>query len=271
MEETTENLTVDLEDEGVVVNKDYDALFHKPQINSVTLEDNKTLTELGIQPAGDYVVPSDLDAYYTKSQMDITLSTKANTTDIPTDNSQLANGAGYATKTYVDAEIEATIDIPPQTIMELKELAENLDDIAMKNEIPTKTSELTNDSNYATTSQIPTKISDLQNDSDFTTVNFVSHYVAANNPKVKNITLLTSGWVQNQTTELYEYTITDSDVTANHFIDLTGTIENQILDGCEVQSYAGYYIIRTTKLPESNINATVKIELTNPVVNTGGE
>ena len=35
--------------------------------------------------------------------------------------------------------------------------------------VPTKTSELTNDSNFATTSDIPTKTSDLQNDSNFAT------------------------------------------------------------------------------------------------------
>lgn len=36
-------------------------------------------------------------------------------------------------------------------------------------EVPTKTSDLTNDSNFATTSDIPTKTSDLQNDSNFAT------------------------------------------------------------------------------------------------------
>lgn len=38
-----------------------------------------------------------------------------------------------------------------------------------KNSIPTKTSELINDSNFATTSAIPTKTSDLTNDSNYTT------------------------------------------------------------------------------------------------------
>lgn len=39
--------------------------------------------------------------------------------------------------------------------------------------IPSKTSELTNDSNYANTSQIPTKNSQLQNDSEYTTMGAV--------------------------------------------------------------------------------------------------
>ena len=40
---------------------------------------------------------------------------------------------------------------------------------ANKSEIPTKTSQLTNDSSFATTSQIPTKTSELTNDSSFAT------------------------------------------------------------------------------------------------------
>ena len=39
----------------------------------------------------------------------------------------------------------------------------------ISSKIPTKTSQLQNDSNYATTSQLPSKTSQLTNDSDFTT------------------------------------------------------------------------------------------------------
>lgn len=45
--------------------------------------------------------------------------------------------------------------------------------ISNKPSIPTKTSELTNDSNYATTGDIPTKNSQLQNDSKYTTMSDV--------------------------------------------------------------------------------------------------
>ena len=39
----------------------------------------------------------------------------------------------------------------------------------ISSKVPTKTSQLQNDSNYATTSQLPSKTSQLTNDSDFTT------------------------------------------------------------------------------------------------------
>ena len=43
------------------------------------------------------------------------------------------------------------------------------DTVALKNEIPTKTSNLTNDSNFATVSQIPTKLSQIENDAGYIT------------------------------------------------------------------------------------------------------
>lgn len=48
---------------------DYDYLDNRPQINSVTLTGNKSLSDLGIQPVGDYVtnanLTSTLSDYYT--------------------------------------------------------------------------------------------------------------------------------------------------------------------------------------------------------------
>lgn len=50
---------------------------------------------------------------------------------------------------------------------QIQTINETLPTLATKEEIPTKVSELQNDSNYATVSQIPTKTSDLDNDSGF--------------------------------------------------------------------------------------------------------
>lgn len=49
------------------------------------------------------------------------------------------------------------------------------DNISNQPSIPTKTSDLTNDSNYATTGDIPTKNSQLQNDSKYTTMTAVEN------------------------------------------------------------------------------------------------
>lgn len=39
---------------------DYEKAYNKPSINNVFLEGNKTLKELGIQPAGDYILKSEI-------------------------------------------------------------------------------------------------------------------------------------------------------------------------------------------------------------------
>ena len=89
---------------------DYDILINKPQINNIELIGNKTLEELNIQPAGDYVVNETLTEY-------------AKTENIPTLVSQLENDTGYLVES-------------------------SLDNYATKEEIPTLTSQLTNDSNF---------------------------------------------------------------------------------------------------------------------------
>ena len=50
------------------------------------------------------------------------------------------------------------------------------DELALKSELPTKTSDLTNDSGFITSSDIPTKTSELTNDSDFITSTQVEPY-----------------------------------------------------------------------------------------------
>lgn len=49
---------------------DYSELSNKPQINNVTLSGNKSLNDLGIQPAGNYITKAvnDLENYYKKTE-----------------------------------------------------------------------------------------------------------------------------------------------------------------------------------------------------------
>lgn len=73
---------------------DYDLLDNRPSINSVLLTGNKTLAQLGIQPAGDYATSTGVTAaltnYYTKSQTD----------------TQISNAlSGNATQTWVTSQL----------------------------------------------------------------------------------------------------------------------------------------------------------------------
>lgn len=65
---------------------DYSTLNNKPQINGIELIGNKSLTELGIQAAGDYLIEADLTGY-------------AKTSEIPTATSDLTNDSGFITNT----------------------------------------------------------------------------------------------------------------------------------------------------------------------------
>lgn len=80
----------------------YEELNNLPKINNITLRDNKTLDELGIQPKGEYALKSEL----------------------PTKTSQLTNDSGFLTE------------------------HQDLNDYALKSEIPDV-------SNYALKSEIP--------------------------------------------------------------------------------------------------------------------
>ena len=138
----------------------YGDLTGKPQINGVTLVDNKTSKELNLYGTGNeppYPVTSvnGQTGAVVLSAADV--GALPNTTVIPDKTSQLDNDSGYITDSALTG-------------------------YAKKTEIPTKTSELTNDSGYITnvalepyakTVDIPTKTSQLNNDSGYITANDV--------------------------------------------------------------------------------------------------
>ena len=171
----------------------YGDLTGKPQINGVTLVDNKTSKELNLYGTGNappYPVTSvngqtgdvtievggNVDSVNGKTGVVVLnaadVGALPNTTVIPDKTSQLDNDSGYITNSA-------------------------LTDYAKKTEIPTKTSELTNDSGYITnvalepyakTVDIPTKTSQLNNDSG---------YITANDIPVKSVDGATGNVVTN--------------------------------------------------------------------------
>lgn len=112
---------------------------------------------------------ADLSNYYTKEQTNDKIAQAIVGGDVALDD--------YAKKAYVDEAI-ANIDIPEV----------DLTNYATKEEIPTKTSQLTNDSNfltehqslenYAKKSEIPTKTSQLSNDSSYASEEYVAQKIA---------------------------------------------------------------------------------------------
>ena len=180
---------------------DYDNLTNKPSINGTTLSGNKTSAELGVYGTGNeplYPVTS-----VNGQTGDVVLNAESvgalpSTTKIPTATSDLDNDSGYITAAgapvqSVDGQtgevVTNAVKTTTQTLTDAQKVQARTnigagtssfsgayDDLTGKPTIPSKTSELDNDSGfitnaalepYAKTADVPTKTSQLNNDSDF--------------------------------------------------------------------------------------------------------
>lgn len=83
--------------------------------------------------------------YITETELASAISGKADTSAIPTNNNQLTNGAGYQTAADVNAIVEAVVGAAPEALNTLDELAAALGDDA--NFAATVTSELAKKAN----------------------------------------------------------------------------------------------------------------------------
>lgn len=85
--------------------------------------------------------------------------------------------------------------------------------------------------------------------------------ITATTPVYYTLTLLATDWTLNETTQKYEYNVTDSTVTEDHHITCNMSIENQNkLKDAEGDSYDGGFKIRTTELPEADITMDIAIQ-----------
>lgn len=156
---------------------DYNDLEHKPSINDVVLEGNKTLEDLGIMGSDKAYTKEEVNqALETKpdktlvdslsqkvDSLEESLNEKANTTDIPSRLSELEND--LKTKTINGQSIfgEGNIEIPggsgtggQENVIE--KIKVNGTELPVENKevnikVPTKVSELENDSNFLTKHQ----------------------------------------------------------------------------------------------------------------------
>lgn len=169
--------------------------------------------------------------------------------DLPTKTSDLTNDGSDGTSTYVEADDLATVatsgsyndlsnkpTIPTvnDATITIQRNSTNVDSFtvnASQNKsinivVPTKTSDLTNDSNFATTSQIPTKTSDLTNDGADGTSTYVeadglaavatsgSYTDLSNKPTIGNATLT----IQKNGTNVQTFT---ANATSNKTANIT--------------------------------------------------
>ena len=127
-------IELELDTDGINKYKNYKELHNKPSINGVELIDDKSLDELGIQPAGNYSTYEYFDGRFD------TVNTEINNINIDIDNTNtiLNNKANIS---YVEEELN------------LKANKIDLDTKANISDIPTRVSQLVNDEGYLTEHQ----------------------------------------------------------------------------------------------------------------------
>ena len=159
-----ENYTLTSALANVAISGDYDDLLDKPTIPTDTsdLTNNAGFVTSDTTDLSNYTLSSDLAAVATSGSYNDLYNTP-----------ELANVA-------ISGDYDDLLDKPTLAVVAS---TGDYDDLTNKPTIPTKTSELTNDSGFITNANIPSKTSDLQNDSGFIdkNVNDLTYYTLTSN------------------------------------------------------------------------------------------
>lgn len=183
----------------------YNDLTNKPSINSVTLTGNKTTADLNIKTSdldndAGFITDADIPTKTSDLTNDSGFQTAAQVSStvaaaIPTNISSFTNDAGYITAAQVgniptktsdlanDSGFITSAEAPVQSVNGYTGAVEldgtNLDYSAalsindkideVETAIPTKTSDLTNDSGFITAASVPTNVSAFSNDAGYIT------------------------------------------------------------------------------------------------------
>lgn len=140
----------------------YGSLIGKPKINNVELKGENSLTELGIQPAGNYALKTEIPTVPTK------LSEFTNDSNFQTDIQVQQAIAGKADTADVDGKLKLKADKTEVTALDTK-TTKALEGKADKThthtkdqitDMPTKLSQFTNDSKYQTDAQVAASIAE---------------------------------------------------------------------------------------------------------------
>ena len=140
----------------------YKSLIGKPKINNVELKAENTLAELGIQPAGNYALKTEIPTVPTK------LSEFTNDSDFQSGKQVQQAIAGKADTADVDEKLKLKADKTEVTALDTK-VTKALEGKADKvhthtkdqiTDMPTKLSQFANDSKYQTDTQVASAITE---------------------------------------------------------------------------------------------------------------
>lgn len=227
---------------------DYNLLDNIPSINSVKLTGNKSLSDLGIQPKGNY----------------------ASSSAIPTKVSQLTNDSGYLTSIPSEYVTETELgnkgyitSIPDEYITEDElnakkyltsvpseyitntELNSAISGKANTSDIPTKTSQLTNDSGYLT--DIPTE---YITDTELTAKGYLTSVPSTYKTKTENDALYQPKG--NYLTSVPSEYITESELSAKKYLT---SIPSEYVTETELTNKGYITSIPSEYVTDSELNA----------------
>ena len=238
---------------------DYNDLEHKPSINDVVLEGNKTLEDLGIMgfdKAYTYTKEEVNQALETKADktlvdplsqkvdsLEESLKGKANTTDIPTRLTELENDlktktingqsifgegditieGGSGSSITVDSALSGSSANPVQNMAVKAAIDAKQDkgDYALKSDIP-------DTSALASKSEIPAKTSQLVNDSGFATLSDIDEAVSGKVDRVAGKGLSTNDYTDADKTKLGK-ALTEHQSLGNYYTK--EEVDNKVAQG----------------------------------------
>ena len=184
----------------VATSGDYDDLINKPDLSVYELKSEAfsgDYNDLTNKPdLSVYAETADLGdcAYLDENELSIAYSQITGTPSIPTKTSDLTNDSGfitssaltgYATETYVDNEVDAL----DQTLATVAKTG-SYSDLSNTPSIPTKTSDLTNDSGFITNAAL-TNYVPFETVSGTKLINAGNYYSAGAEPGLTNYNMLT--------------------------------------------------------------------------------
>lgn len=183
----------------------YNDLTNKPSINSVTLTGNKTTSDLNIKTSdlvndAGFITNADIptktsdlindDGFQTAAQVSTAVAaaiptevsaftndagyiTAAQVGNIPTKTSDLDNDSGFITSAQAPVQsvngYTGTVTIDGNNVNYSAGVTVNEKIDTVENSIPTKTSDIVNDSGFITAVSIPTNVSSFNNDAGYIT------------------------------------------------------------------------------------------------------
>ena len=231
-----------------------DAVVDGFKLYQRTSQSKPTVTEYDVvYVKGDNIQHLDLVENTTNSTV-FDIDQKGGALDIPIASSSVLGGIKVGKNLTIEADGtlngKDTVEYTQGPGITIANGSISIDDtVALKNEIPTKTSDLTNDSDFATVSQIPTNVGQLAND--------VGYITQSDIPNTQDTLVLETGDGQNYTI-VHDGVEIETTQSFNRISDLA--YQGKIVLDYDFDGRPGRYYVQTIEDNAIRFTATVTVD-----------